>query len=395
MANRPAKRKILFVCHTPNTYGDPSNVYEILQSLDRSRYDAVVTVHQEGAFQHAVEALEYPVITLQQIQLSKGEYPPLQELGERLSWWLWKQTRGEKVVKLVKEQKIDLIHTSSIVCFEGAYAAYQTGCPHLWQIQDILPGNRRVFGVLSTLKTLKMISQYSDKVLCASDVVKRQFPGWQRQPEKYLTLYPGVHTNLFNPEKFSDPAPALRELFKIPSTHCIIGCAWKRKRSKGFRELLDACSILKQQFIPFTLIVLGPQKALQHQIMASGLTENTCVIETPPQQALPNLLQQIDIWVSPNPKDPFPQHVLEAMAMKIPVVANNSGGATEIIIPNKTGILVKGDSPDNLAQGIQRLIEDARLRESLGTAGRERVLNEFTIQHTLTKIYSLYEHILG
>jgi len=73
--------------------------------------------------------------------------------------------------------------------------------------------------------------------------------------------------------------------------------------------------------------------------------------------------------------------LLEASACAVPVVAFDVGGVSDVVVHNETGILVREPSVENLLKAIDRLVADPVEREALGRAGRERVINNFTLTH--------------
>jgi len=401
MSRSGKKRKILFISHDSGTYGAQMSLYWILKELDRTQYEAIVTMHKEGPFMGLVQELGWRVVKLQRIRLAKHERPPFKGLGERLTWWLWKRTRGRRVIQLIEEENIDLVHTNSIICFEGAYASYKTKVPHIWHIREILPGNRKLFGVFGTLKTLKMVSRYSDRVVCVSDAVKRQFSGWQRSPDKYVTVYNGVEPSIFNPDTAIILNQPLRERFQIPDHVPLIAYVARISPQKGFSDLVDACVLLNQDRQDFHVMILGEpvESRFLYQMQASienaGLEEKFHFLGKQPQDAMPGYLKQMDIFISPSHHEPFARSILEAMAMCLPVVGTNSGGTPEAVIHNKTGLITKTGIPGTIAEALRKLFADPELRKSMGQAGRERVLEQFTVKQYVSNIQALYEDVLG
>lgn len=99
------------------------------------------------------------------------------------------------------------------------------------------------------------------------------------------------------------------------------------------------------------------------------------------QRMMPMVLNAADIFVSTATAESFGQSLLEASACAVPVVAFDVGGVSDIVVHNETGILVREPSVENLLKAIDRLVADPAEREALGRAGRERVINNFTLTH--------------
>jgi glycosyltransferase involved in cell wall biosynthesis len=80
---------------------------------------------------------------------------------------------------------------------------------------------------------------------------------------------------------------------------------------------------------------------------------------------LARLYASADIFCFPSTTDTFGQVILEAAASGLPTVAVAAGGATELVLHERTGLLVPADDSQAFAAALSRLIEDADLRKRL------------------------------
>ena len=85
--------------------------------------------------------------------------------------------------------------------------------------------------------------------------------------------------------------------------------------------------------------------------------------------------------------------LLEAMAMGRPVVATDIGGVREIVVNMETGLLVKPEDPEALAQAVLRLLEADAERARMGAAGRRRVEQRFGADGMLAAYARLYRNL--
>jgi glycosyltransferase involved in cell wall biosynthesis len=99
------------------------------------------------------------------------------------------------------------------------------------------------------------------------------------------------------------------------------------------------------------------------------------------ERMMPLILNAADIFVSTATAESFGQSLLEASACSLPVVAFDVGGVSDVVVHNETGVLVEDLSVENLLKAIDRLVANQAERETLGRAGRMRVLNHFTLFH--------------
>jgi glycosyltransferase involved in cell wall biosynthesis len=103
-----------------------------------------------------------------------------------------------------------------------------------------------------------------------------------------------------------------------------------------------------------------------------------------------------DVFVLPSIcNDSFGIPVVEAMAAGVPVVASRSGGVVETVKHGETGFIVEKNDARQLALRIFRLLEDDALRETMGRAGRERALANFTWDKVAKTMSRRYESLSG
>ncbi|ADN02508.1 glycosyltransferase family 4 protein [Spirochaeta thermophila] len=106
------------------------------------------------------------------------------------------------------------------------------------------------------------------------------------------------------------------------------------------------------------------------------------------------VLAQSQIYVLISHWEGLPRSILEAMRAGLPVVASRVGGVEEAVEDGVTGYVVDRRDVDALAQRLERLIADPRLRASMGRAGRARYETHFTFERMLKETLELYQQVL-
>ncbi len=151
---------------------------------------------------------------------------------------------------------------------------------------------------------------------------------------------------------------------------------------KGIHILINAVpKILEKVNAKFIIVGSGYMKEqllnivrsmnLEHKVLFEGFLD---------EQTLLKLQQCADVSVVPSLFEPFGIVALEAMAAKSPVVASDTGGLSEIIQHDVTGVKVYPNNPDSLAWGISKVLLD----DSIGTAS-ERTLTGKSWKYTIGK----------
>jgi glycosyltransferase involved in cell wall biosynthesis len=105
------------------------------------------------------------------------------------------------------------------------------------------------------------------------------------------------------------------------------------------------------------------------------------------------LIELMDVLVSLAPVEAFGIALLEAMALGVPVVAAPAGGPRELIEDGTSGLLVPAAQPGEVADAVQRILEDAQLYERLSVGATERFRTRFRaermaadLQHAIAEL---------
>lgn len=106
--------------------------------------------------------------------------------------------------------------------------------------------------------------------------------------------------------------------------------------------------------------------------------------------AVPQWLSVMDIAVAPYPEMAgfyfSPLKIYEYMAANLPVVTSRVGHLDQVISDGNTGLLVEPGQPAALCAALKRLVDDAALRNQLGTAAREHVIQHHSWQVVVEEI---------
>lgn len=120
-----------------------------------------------------------------------------------------------------------------------------------------------------------------------------------------------------------------------------------------------------------SLLLFGQSSDLLKSTRSFGLVAD--------ERLMPLILGSADIFVGTATEEAFGQTLLEASACGIPVVAFDRGGVSDVVVNEETGLLVKNLDVGGLEAAIDRLLDDAPLRELLGNNARKRVEAHFTL----------------
>jgi glycosyltransferase involved in cell wall biosynthesis len=129
--------------------------------------------------------------------------------------------------------------------------------------------------------------------------------------------------------------------------------------------------------IELALIGAGPERAAL-EALASSKNVTVQFFGNIQNHELPNYLNGADIFVLPSLYEGHPKALLEAMSCGMAVIGTRVPGIQEVVEDEKTGLL-SGVEPANLRTAILRLRDDSELRRELGSAAREFVVSNFSL----------------
>ena len=164
---------------------------------------------------------------------------------------------------------------------------------------------------------------------------------------------------------------------------------------KGHTYLITALAQVITAIPNIRLVFLGDGELrgdLSGQVKTLGLEKH--VLFPGMRSDVPEIISCSDLFVLPSVNEGFGVVLLEAMAMRCPIVATNVGGVPEVVLDGETGILVPPGDPVPLARGIIQLLKDPSIALKMAECGYQRLKACFDIRETVSKTEHLYKELL-
>jgi glycosyltransferase involved in cell wall biosynthesis len=83
------------------------------------------------------------------------------------------------------------------------------------------------------------------------------------------------------------------------------------------------------------------------------------------------------------------------MAAGKPIIATNVGGTPEAIIDGETGILVPSKDIESMTSALVNMVDNPEYQVQLGTAGRKRAVQNYSVENYVSRLDDLYRQLLG
>ena len=164
--------------------------------------------------------------------------------------------------------------------------------------------------------------------------------------------------------------------------------------AKGQQVLLEACSLLKSENIPFHLTFVGDgddRNSLENYVQKAGLNEQVFFAGSQGHDRIQDFYNKADIFVLPSFAEGVPVVLMEAMSKTIPVISTYIAGIQELISNNETGLLSDAGDMKGLAGHLKRLLADRELRMTLGSAARKKVLQDYHLHNNNLEMVRLFQ----
>ncbi|MBI4796466.1 MAG: glycosyltransferase family 4 protein, partial [Deltaproteobacteria bacterium] len=354
----PHPARIVFLLEDLKFGGTQRQALELARGLDRRRFQPEIwTLAAGDDLTPVAQAWGIP-----RVRLSRQKKPGPTALGR-----LWLR---------LKKSPPDLLLTLTAV-------------PNIWgRLLGRWAGAPLVVGNVRSLTHRRQhegwLWPFADHILCNTKAIKDKLNKDCKIPLVRITVIPnGVDTDFFQPRS-SGPAPQP----VILSVGRLVADKDQETLIRAFRLALT-----DHPDAQLWLVGDGPRKQalerLAHQILPPGK-----VRFLPGQTDLRPLFAQAALFVLSSRHEAFPNVVLEAMAMSLPVVATRVGGLPEMVYPGETGWLAPpGDAPA-LAAAMSQLLAAPEICETFGRAGRERVERDFSLSAMVRSHEEVFANLL-
>lgn len=234
----------------------------------------------------------------------------------------------------------------------------------------------------------------ADFMLGNSAEIAKQIVELDGFPRERVAIIPnGVDATRFRPEQSSD----LRAGFGWSAQHLVIGMVANFRACKRHGDFLNAAALLHREH-PETRFVLvgndlGELEPTRERISTLRLGQVVRILTgcSKPETIYPAL----DVYVCTSETEGLSNVLLEAMACGKPIVATAVGGSPETIQDEMQGILVPPYRPDAIVAALNRLITFPELRGRMGTAGRKRAQQHYSLTAMVRAHEQLYTRLIA
>lgn len=276
----------------------------------------------------------------------------------------------------VRHLHAHLLNQASDAAMIAARYANARGAEPAWTWSFTMHGPNEFYEVSRYQLAAK--ASDADAVICISDFARSQVMGFT--PEERWPRLRVVHCGL-DPTEF-DPDREARSSAQGGIRILYVG---RLVPFKGQAILLEALAAIRSRGVEANLTMIGDgpsRQSLERRAAQMDLGAAVSFTGAVGQDEIRSHYAAADVFCLPSFAEGVPVVLMEAMAMRVPVVTSRIMGITELIEDGEEGLLVRPGRADELAAALERLARDPELRERLGRRGREKVVAEFDVRES-------------
>lgn len=273
-----------------------------------------------------------------------------------------------------------------LVTYLNCRLAKKLGLKHViftWQNIDY---TRRLSGLKLKLTEwlIRKNLSLSNGVICGNSKALEVLKPYMPADCKYLVLpVSGMDTEKFRPGIDSD----FRKKYNLENKTVILFVGALDYR-KGIFKLVDAFVDAKSKQSGLHLFMIGSgslDNKLKEYVSGKNAGKDVTILPWIDNKDLPAYFSNSDIFVYPSQRqggweEQFGYSIAEASSSGLPVISTKTGSISDLVVDGETGILIDPENTSELTSTILKLAGDKNLRDGMGSAGREFIMNNFSHQ---------------
>jgi glycosyltransferase involved in cell wall biosynthesis len=291
-----------------------------------------------------------------------------------------------KVMRFLRDQKIDLVHTQDGRMHISWWpAARLLSVPHLWHQRTRYAASR----------LLDFMIERTRNIVAISETARKSLPDGPRK--RALLVHNPVAVSSVDSDTKKTRAAILNELASGPEHSfdnpvLIASVGNLRAVKQPMLQAETVIAVAKRVGRPVCLVLFGEDRECWISRMRAVISEsgtNVALVEMGFRHPVEEWLAGCDVLLAASDGDAFGRTLVEAMGVGVPVVAADAAGHTEIVSNQENGILAEAGSVAGLADGICKILDDKPLRTRMINAGRIRA-GDFSPEKHVAQIVKLY-----
>lgn len=297
--------------------------------------------------------------------------------------------------KLFRTERYDVVHThSSKAGIVGRFAARAAGVPLVVHTIHGLAFHRyeKFWKNLLYIACERAAAPCGKRIYAvAQAMIDQSLAAGVGSPDQYKVVYSGMELDRFLHAK---PDPELRKKLGIPEDAVVLATLARLFPLKGYEQFLPVAVKLVKELPQIHCLIIGNgtmMEEIREFIRKEGVESRFSFAGLVAPGEVGNYLALASVLVHFSLREGLPRAAVQALAAGKPVIAYALDGTPEVVIPGKTGYLLKPGDRAGAEAAIRELVANPALAAELGANGRKLVESRFgwkTMSDTLLKDYA-------
>ncbi len=308
-----------------------------------------------------------------------------------------------KLFLYFKKEKFDIVHTHTPkISLLGQVAAKLAGVPiivntiHGFYFQKTDSWKRRTL----FMSVEKIAAKCSNLIFFVNrEDMKTAIEEKICSPRFIKYFGGGVDMERFNPERFSEEfIKGKKQQLGVPENNRVIGILARLVKEKGYEDLFCAFEKILKNFPHTTLVVIGPLELEKKDFIDPAIVKDyhieKNVLFLGERIDVDEIYAAMDMFVLPSYREGLGISLLEASAMKKPVVATDIRGCREAVEDGAGGILIPRGDVEALKEAVLYVMTHQTEAKKMGENGRLKVKEEFNEKIVFDRIKREYSRLI-
>ena len=292
-----------------------------------------------------------------------------------------------KIAGLVRDKNIDVVHThmSRAHAFGTLLKLFVPSVPVIKSAHS---------------RSVQLHWRFNDFVI-ANSAATEQYHIRRNgiSPKKIQAVHCFIDTDKFQPASRL-AARRVRRQLKWNNGEFLVGVVGEITKRKGQEFLVKAIPSLIKAIPHLRVVMVGRfseqdpyVKQIRQYLSENGLEYTTQVIGI--RDNVEDFLTAMNVSIVPSLEEPLGLAAIESQSVGTPVIVSETGGLTEVVNDEMSGLIVPMGDSDAISQAIIRLSQDVKLQRRLSFHGQEKVAGTFSPEILVPQVVSIYENLLS
>lgn len=365
----PAPLKVMFIVSSLGYGGAETLLVNLIRGLDRDRIEPhLICTKVPGPLGDRLAS-----------EFSVAAYGMKHKMDVRVLPWIAREFRQRHADAIVTVGAGDKM-------FWGRLAAWLAGIPVITSALHT-NGFPDEVGLLN-----RWLTPLNDAFIAVAQAHSNYLATTTGLPSRKIKVIPnGVDVQRFRPlpENLK-----LRQSLNLPSNAFVAGIVARLNIEKNHEMFLRVAARIRGHLpnAHFLIIGDGPREETLKTLCAE-LNLNDCVQFLGSRDDIPELLSLMDLFLLTSHTEANPVSILESLAAATPVIATRVGSVAETVLDGINGYIVDRDDIDSMVQHALRIQSSPSLAQRMGEAGREHIVNDWSLKSMVNGYESLLEEL--